>query len=228
VLCRLEHPNIIRFIGVVKQDEVNKDPVSILLELAPGGDLEDLYTDRNEALPWDDRVRRLLQGVAQGMAYLAQRDIVHRDLKALNVLLFPGDLPKIADFGIARKRENFAAAEGTLIFIAPEVLNGDEPSEQSDVFSFAMLMYELLFRTFPYTHSSEAKDAFNWKRVIAGTRPRVEAKEMMVSDDAAATLDERGSHWLLVLMQKCWHHTPERRPNFMQISNTLTRHAFSA
>jgi len=104
--------------------------------------------DNRSNISWARRVKICLD-VACGMAYLHSRNIIFRDLKSENILLDDTGKAKLCDFGFAR---TFSASKrpttmcGTDEFMAPEVILGQDYNEKSDIFSFGMLMFEVIAR----------------------------------------------------------------------------------
>ena len=161
--------------------------------------------------------------VAKGMNYLHSCSpvIVHRDLKSLNILLsekvddeFDTPIIKIADFGMARIRENveettvMTANAGTYHWMAPEVLGGHCYTEKVDVYSFAIVMYEVLTRTIPFEETG--LDPMKIALAVAkGRRPGLQ----FVPESTPAELT--------ALMQSCWDPVPESRPSMEHIIDKL-------
>ena len=134
------------------------------MELAAGGSLRDVLHDEARALPWPLRVNWLAQ-IAEGMAELhamLPRPIVHRDLKAANVLLSSADLgqavAKVADFGVAKTMDTLrttcataavgaGGTAGTLPWKAAETFKG-KFTEASDVHAFGIMLFEVVSRTY--------------------------------------------------------------------------------
>lgn len=145
-------------------------------------------------------------GIAEGIKYLHQRKIIHCDLKPENIALKSNE-PKIFDFGIAR----FLCSTSTLgqrcftpDYASPEVLNGDPVSFPTDIYSFGIILNELITRRPPYEKGTTYRDIKN------GTRP----SQKMVKDNIVISN-------LNFLIQSCWHRDPSKRPKIDEISNVL-------
>jgi hypothetical protein len=149
-LSQLHHPNIIRLLHVC----VERGHLCVLTELAERGNLEQVL-EGNPTMGLT-RIFSLLHGVVLGMKVLhahKPRPILHNDLKPANVLVGKDWIAKLGDFGSSSGANTTAAttraggAAGTLKYQAPEVLGGEgEGSAPSDVYSFAITMYETMTR----------------------------------------------------------------------------------
>ena len=219
VMVRCRHPNLVLFMGA----STKVPPIQLISEFCEGGTLFDLlHNSPNIHLSWKQKVKILLD-MAKGMNYLhsATPPIVHRDLKSLNVLLseriddeFDTPIVKIADFGMAKIRENVPGANlmtanaGTYHWMAPEVLGGHSYTEKVDVYSFGIVMFEVLSRTIPFeeTGLDPMKIA---KAVSKGLRPGLKF------------VPEGTPFELSGLMQSCWQPGPEDRPTMNQIIDKL-------
>jgi serine/threonine protein kinase len=116
----------------------------LALELVPGRSL-DQRIDAEGPLPLDDVVR-IAADVAAGLDALHGAGIVHRDVKPSNVLLDAGGAARLTDFGLAKGRDYSVLTTpgqmlGTMDYLAPELIRGDEPSAASDVYAFGCLVY---------------------------------------------------------------------------------------
>lgn len=241
---QLRHPNLIRLFGMVQLP--GRGP-ALLMELATGGSLRDVLSnhDRHPKLQWEWRLS-WLRDVAAGMAELhglLPRGIIHRDLKAANVLLSSPDLAsataKVADFGVSLVMETVRATlsrggggmAGTLAWKAPETF-GDRYSEQSDVFAFAMLGFEVVTRQIPW-------DGVGQPAIIEMARARFDPLDKTVQRQLkrGISLEEQRLEWvedhpleerrpnlalaeagcpeaLLAFVVRCWVDEPDQRPRF--------------
>lgn len=156
-LCSgLQHPRIVSFLGLTWSTLVD---LAILMEYMPNGDLAHLLKTQRDAknsrdvFTWFDATARspigrskleLALDVAEALVYLHASSIVHRDLKAQNVLLSSAWEAKLTDFGVSRAIGDEMTAEvGTVSWIAPEVLKGEDYGVRADVYSFGVIMAEI-------------------------------------------------------------------------------------
>jgi serine/threonine protein kinase len=119
-----------------------------------GGNLYDYTRSRGERGRLDATQKtQIAIGVAYGMHCLHNANIIHRDLKSMNILLDTRLLPFICDFGIARTLEENCVLTrncGTVYWMAPEQMKWDSYDNEVDVYSFGMVLYEMLCERFPF------------------------------------------------------------------------------
>ncbi|XP_063171557.1 LIM domain kinase 2 isoform X2 [Candoia aspera] len=162
VMRSLEHPNVLKFIGVLYKDK----KLNLLTEYIEGGTLKDFL--RNvDPFPWEQKVS-FAKGIASGMAYLHSMRIIHRDLNSHNCLIKLDNTVVVADFGLSRliveerkkpslekplakkrtlrksdRRKRYTVV-GNPYWMAPEMLNGQSYDETVDVFSFGIVLCEII------------------------------------------------------------------------------------
>lgn len=151
----LRHPNVVNFVGVAWNSLEN---LVMVVEYLPTGDLQNYLKKNADLLSWArDKVHMAL-GIARALKYIHGRDppLIHRDLKSKNVLLTERLDAKLIDFGVSRnfQHEAMTAGVGTPYWTAPEILEGTVYSEQSDIFSFGVLLSELDTCELPYFDAS--------------------------------------------------------------------------
>ena len=207
ILKNLHHPNILLFMGACTVGP----QYFFVTEFCDNGNLfEFLHMLRDTKLTYGD-ARRIALEIAYGMNYLHgfKPPILHRDLKSMNVLLDRNCTVKLADFGNTRTFQiQMTKQKGTFQWMAPEVIKGNTYSESSDVFSFGIIMNELVTRIPPY-HGTDKKDVA--KKVVNNPEYRPPYNEKKVPKD-----------WVDI-MTKCWQHDPKKRPNFGEVIDLLLK-----
>ncbi|WVZ96474.1 hypothetical protein U9M48_042109 [Paspalum notatum var. saurae] len=150
LVAKLHHKNLVRLIGVCLQEHEK----ILVYEFLPNRSLDTILFDpeRNKELDWGKRFK-IISGIAKGLQYLhedSQLKVVHRDLKASNVLLDQDYAPKISDFGLAKifgedqSKYVTRRVAGTYGYMAPEYAMRGLYSSKSDVFSFGVLVLEIV------------------------------------------------------------------------------------
>ncbi|KAL4560413.1 hypothetical protein LXL04_032564 [Taraxacum kok-saghyz] len=207
IMRRLQHPNIVLFMGVVTQPP----NMSIVTEYLSRGSLFWLLHKPGPKKFLDERHRlKMALDVAKGMNYLHKRNppIVHRDLKSPNLLVDKNYTVKVSDFGLSRLKANTflssKSAAGTPQWMAPEVLNDEPSDEKSDVYSFGVILWELVTLQEPWSN-------LNAPQVVAAVgyrRKRLEIPHSVNPQIAA-------------LIEACWATEPWKRPSFTSIMESL-------
>lgn len=147
VLVNLRHPNVILFMGLVKEPGL----LWVITEFCTRGSLRDVL-DSNIPLS-QARILKFALGAARGLAYLHGQStpVLHLDLKSSNILISSGWEAKLGDFGLSRTLNNAFGAHfsGTVQYSAPEVLKACQFSMAADVYSFGICMWEMMAREAP-------------------------------------------------------------------------------
>ncbi|XP_058224733.1 cysteine-rich receptor-like protein kinase 44 isoform X2 [Rhododendron vialii] len=183
ILAKLQHKNLVRLLGFCSE----RTERLLIYEFVPQSSLDHVIFNpiRCEQLGWDKRYK-IIRGISQGLLYLheeSQLTIIHRDLKAGNVLLDDDMNPKISDFGTARlfvvdkthlSTINIAGTRG---YMAPEYAVNGQFSIKSDVFSFGVLVLEILSgrknKSFCNGKNVEGLLSYAWKSWREGTYSNV-------------------------------------------------------
>ncbi|GJR78025.1 probable serine/threonine-protein kinase drkD [Tanacetum coccineum] len=210
ILSQLHHPNVVALYGVVRDGPGGS--LSTVTEYMANGSLRHVLSENNKSL--DQRKKLIMaQDAAIGMEYLHMKNIVHFDLKCDNLLVNLGDpdrpVCKVGDFGLSRiKRHTLVSggARGTLPWIAPELLDGssNRVSEKVDVFSFGVVMWEILTGEEPYAD-------MHCGAIIGG----------IVTNTLRPPVPRRCDHRWKALMEECWSNDPADRPSFTEVANKL-------
>jgi serine/threonine-protein kinase len=154
-LARLNHPNITTLYSLLPEGR----NLYMIMELVRGDTLDGLLKKRNGPFGIRESLAIIAQA-ADGLAYAHGMGVIHRDIKPANLMITDGGLLKIMDFGIARVRGSQRLTRdgsmvGTLAYMAPEQLKGEPGDERSDLYSLAIVLYELLCGSTPFEAESD-------------------------------------------------------------------------
>jgi mitogen-activated protein kinase kinase kinase 9 len=206
IMKNLHHPNILLFMGAC-----TKGPeFFVVTEYCENGNLfELLHINQSQKFTYED-VRRIALEIAFGVNYLHsfKPPILHRDLKSMNVLLDRNLQVKLADFGNTKYLDiQMTKQKGTFQWMAPEVIKGNVYTEKSDVFSFGIIMNELVMRIPPY----QGKD----KKEVA--------RKVVRNPDYRPNIGKKVPKEWIDLMVKCYAHDEKKRPGFNEIIDCLKK-----
>ncbi|KAM6272067.1 mitogen-activated protein kinase kinase kinase 7 isoform 4-T4 [Spheniscus humboldti] len=205
-LSRVNHPNIVKLYGACL------NPVCLVMEYAEGGSLYNVLHGA-EPLPHYTAAHAMswcLQ-CSQGVAYLHSmkpKALIHRDLKPPNLLLVAGGtVLKICDFGTACDiQTHMTNNKGSAAWMAPEVFEGSNYSEKCDVFSWGIILWEVITRRKPFDEIGGPAFRIMWA-VHNGTRPPL-IKNLPKPIES--------------LMTRCWSKDPSQRPSMEEIVKIMS------
>jgi eukaryotic-like serine/threonine-protein kinase len=166
-LGRLNHPNIATLYALLQED----DHVCMIMELVRGRTVEQIIQELRGPLGIRESLAVLAQ-VADGLSYAHEQGVIHRDIKPSNLMVTGSGRVKIMDFGIARVRGSdrmtrAGSAVGTPLYMSPEQCRGLEGDERSDIYSLAVVLYELLAGAPPFKGATD----FELTKAHLGTPP---------------------------------------------------------
>ncbi|XP_036444310.1 LIM domain kinase 1 [Colossoma macropomum] len=166
VMRCLDHPNVLKFIGILFKDK----RLNLISEYVPGGTLRETIQKMDNDYPWNLRVN-YAKDISAGMAYLHSMNIIHRDLNSHNCLVKENQTVVVADFGLARlvmedkplrrnstpeqmsnlkkpQRKKRYTVVGNPYWMAPEMIRGISYDERVDIFSFGIILCEIIGRVY--------------------------------------------------------------------------------
>ncbi|OHT11076.1 TKL family protein kinase [Tritrichomonas foetus] len=201
IFSKNDHPFLLPFIGFTATP-----PYSIITEYMQNGSLHSMISDKKQNTVFSpDQKNMIAIGIAGGMARLHEQNIIHRDLKSQNVLMDDNLLPKVCDFGVSRILEDYDNAlitqkVGTPAWMAPEFFGQMEYTNKVDVYSYALILWELETGKAPFR----------------GLRPP-QIMEIVYNRHERPPMPPLASHSIKKLMQLCWSQKPSDRPSFATI-----------
>ncbi|XP_063466885.1 protein-tyrosine kinase 2-beta isoform X3 [Symphalangus syndactylus] len=204
IMKNLDHPHIVKLIGIIEEE-----PTWIIMELYPYGELGH-YLERNKnSLKVLTLVLYSLQ-ICKAMAYLESINCVHRDIAVRNILVASPECVKLGDFGLSRyiEDEDYYKASVTRLpikWMSPESINFRRFTTASDVWMFAVCMWEIL---------SFGKQPFFWleNKDVIGV---LEKGDRLPKPDLCPPV-------LYTLMTRCWDYDPSDRPRFTELACSLS------
>ncbi|XP_059686931.1 tyrosine-protein kinase Lck isoform X2 [Gavia stellata] len=204
LMKNLQHPRLVRLYAVV-----TKEPIYIITEYMEKGSLVDFLKTSEGVKLSINKLLDMAAQIAEGMAFIEAKNYIHRDLRAANILVSDTLCCKIADFGLARLIEDneYTAREGAkfpIKWTAPEAINYGTFTIKSDVWSFGILLTEIVtYGRIPYPGMTNPEVIQNLERGYRMPQP----------DNCPQELYE--------LMMQCWKERPEERPTFEYMKSVL-------
>ncbi|CAN6301418.1 unnamed protein product [Urochloa humidicola] len=222
IISRVHHRNLVSLVGYC----IYSDERLLVYEFVPNKTLDSHLHGHNEpALDWHQRWK-IAVGSARGLAYLhddCYPRIIHRDVKASNILLDPNFEPKVADFGLAKYQPGddthvSTRVMGTFGYIAPEFLSSGKLTDKADVFSFGVVLLEMVTGRLPVQSSQSYMD----DTLVGWARPLI--SQIAEGGSLQALIDPRlGSDYdpsIMMRMVECAaaavRQSAQQRPSMVQ------------
>lgn len=202
IMGSLHHNNIVQYLGMCNEDGHR----ALIMEFCDKGSLN-TWLRTTEAEDWKIRERMCLE-ISSAIAFLHEKNIQHRDLKSLNVLVTGSLVCKIADFGLAKVKRSTSTLTptqaGTALWCAPELLKGTSGnSKATDVYSLGLVLWEITSRKYPYEDAPNNDVALFWIR-----------------DGKKETIPPDTPEYLAVAIRECWAEA-DKRPRAEEVERRI-------
>ncbi|KDO33503.1 TKL protein kinase [Saprolegnia parasitica CBS 223.65] len=231
---RLQHPHIVEFIGYCWTTLPN---LSVVTEYMSEGDLWTLLDTDHDAqrIPWHVQDEKdtvmlapalsklgVLVDILKALVYLHAQDVIHRDLKAKNVMLNETFVAKVTDFGTSREtsEETMTSEIGTVAWIAPEVLKGVRYTEKADMYSLGVLISEMDMMEIPYSNIHRLLPESCLGVELAKTRIAM----LVVAGELRPVFSTDCPAPILNVARRCLAYLPEDRPTAREVLSWLSPH----
>ncbi|CAA0331322.1 unnamed protein product [Arabidopsis thaliana] len=224
ILGQLKHPHLVNLVGYCCED----DERLLVYEYMERGNLEDhLFQKYGGALPWLTRVKILL-GAAKGLEFLHKQEkpVIYRDFKPSNILLSSDFSSKLSDFGLAtdgseEEDSNFTkSVMGTEGYAAPEYISAGNLTTMSDVFSFGVVLLEMLTarKAVEKYRAQRGRNLVEWARPMLKDPNKL---ERIIDPSLEGKYSVEGIRKAAALAYQCLSHNPKSRPTMTTVVKTL-------
>ncbi|XP_048134965.1 L-type lectin-domain containing receptor kinase IX.1-like [Rhodamnia argentea] len=220
ILSRMLHRNLVQFIGWCQEE----GEFLLVYEYMPNGSLDNHLFGTRKCLPWDVRYK-IASGLAQALNYLhedLEQCVLHRDIKAANILLDTNFNTKLGDFGVAKLvdpqfRTQTTDVVGTYGYLAPEYLSEGKVTKESDMFSFGVVVLEIVCGRRTYQEGEFYVPLRKWVLQLYLAGNMLEAAD----ETLGSSFDRKELECLIMLGLWCVHPDPKRRPKAGQVIRFL-------
>ncbi|XP_038723895.1 receptor-like cytosolic serine/threonine-protein kinase RBK2 [Tripterygium wilfordii] len=218
IIVHIDHPNLAKLIGYGVEGGMH-----LVLQLSPHGSLSSLLYGSKEKLDWAIRFKVAL-GTAEGLHYLhegCQRRIIHKDIKASNILLTEDFEPQISDFGLAKwlpdqwTHHTVDKVEGTFGYLPPEFFMHGIVDENTDVYAYGVLLLELI--TGRQALDSSQQSLVMWAKPLIMKN----SIEELVDPTIDEPCDSEEMKRVVFTASMCIHQDPAERPQMSQVLQIL-------
>ncbi|XP_024975917.1 serine/threonine-protein kinase PCRK1-like [Cynara cardunculus var. scolymus] len=225
----VNHPNLVKLVGYCAEDDERGIQRLLVYELMRNKSLEHHLLGRGESpLSWMVRLQ-IAQGAARGLAYLHEEmdfQLIFRDFKTSNILLDEDFNPKLSDFGLARQGPAAGLSHvstvvvGTIGYAAPEYLHTGRLTSKSDVWSFGVVLYELITGR----RAVERNLPRNEQKLLEWVKPYISDSKkfhLLLDPRLEGDYSLKSAHKLSCLANKCLTKNPKSRPKMSEVVEML-------
>ncbi|ERM99852.1 hypothetical protein AMTRI_Chr02g259040 [Amborella trichopoda] len=219
LLGRLHHRNLVNLVGYCAEKGQH---MLVYVYMSNGSLASHLYSDKNEPLRWDLRLR-IAQDIARGLEYLhdgAVPPVVHRDVKSSNILLDRSMKARVADFGLSREamvNPQASNIRGTFGYLDPEYISTKSFTKKSDVYSFGVLLFELI------TGRNPQQGLMEYVELAAIHSEGKIGWEEIIDSRFDGNYDVREVNEMAALAYTCINRMPRKRPAIRDVVQVLSR-----
>ncbi|KAL9241394.1 hypothetical protein vseg_015512 [Gypsophila vaccaria] len=220
IIAHVDHPNTAKLVGFGVEGGLY-----LILQFAPFSSVESCLQDSSGGMDWETRFKVAL-GVAEGLSYLhhtCQRRIIHRDIKASNILVGEDYEPLISDFGLAKwLPENWLnhvvfPIEGTFGYLAPEYFMHGIADEKTDVFAYGVLLLEIITGRHAVAVDSSRQSLVMWAKPFLDTMNM----KVLVDPKLEDKYNTQEMKRIMMIASMCIHHTASKRPYMNKVVELL-------
>ncbi|XP_078175137.1 proline-rich receptor-like protein kinase PERK1 isoform X2 [Carex rostrata] len=228
VISRVHHRHLVSLVGL----SIGQNKVVLVFEFVPNKTLQYHLHESKDIMDWPTRVKVAI-GSAKGLVYLHEEchpRIIHRDVKLTNILLDYSFEPKVGDFGLARyiSDDNTHVSTrvmGTFGYLAPEYAMTGQLTDKSDVFSFGVLLMELIsgrkavMRNETSLHM--AQSVVEWARPLVAQAFIDGSLESLIDPRLGKNYDHEEMKRMIACAGVCVHYFAEKRPRMSEVLRVL-------
>src|SRR6266540_5103137 len=199
-----------KYYGITKNPNTND--FVIIMKYYELGSLKDYMAKNFYNVKWNDKLN-ILSHIIEGLGHIHNQKIIHRDFHSGNILYDNEFGVVISDLGISKSSIESANDDdkiyGTIPYMAPEILQRKEYTTASDIYSFGMIMWELMTGRMPF-----------WDKIF---RDKIQDVELIIKicDGLRPPIVVNAPENYIELMQKCWHSDPNKRPTSAEITKRI-------
>eukprot|EP00741_Cyanophora_paradoxa_P003087 tig00000663_g2996.t1 len=201
---RSQHPNIVTFVGAYQDDKIR----ALVMEFLPGLNMyQRLHGEKPKPPKRLEETLRMALDISRAIAFMHENGFIHRDLKSSNLMTTDEGIVKLIDLGLSRDDAadgRMTGETGSYRWAAPEVLRNEPYHRSADVFSFGIVMWEIITGDLPYGRLTPLEAAMGV--ATKGVRPSKLKPGKNVNEE------------LIALIEQCWAERPDERPPMSEVA----------